>query len=82
MKTTSCQKCGAITTEATLVPVYGYDWDNPNEDEQGSISVIVGYECQDKAACKERRVQNGRALRGIADDTYCRGTGQGWGQQQ
>jgi len=71
-----CTECGATTG---LVAVRGYDWDNPNEDEQGSISVITGYRCSDRAACKARRQAQHVEM---PDNTYSRGTGQGWGQQQ
>jgi len=59
-----CEDCGATTG---LVSIRGYDWDNPNEDEQGSISVIIGYHCSDRAACKARRVYVN-----MPDDTYNR----------
>lgn len=79
MATKACQICGE---KQNIVPIYGYDWDNPNDDEAGSIQVVIGYRCADKQACETRRRELSRILRSIPDDTYSRGTGQGWGHQQ
>jgi len=64
-----------------LEPVYEYPWDG--SDTEGSITEFAGYQCVDRRACRDRCRDAARILKGITnDDTYSRGTGQGWGHQQ
>ncbi len=77
----TCRECGQ--SEFALEPVYEYPWDG--SDTEGSISELVGFRCVDRKACREWQQGQarfiGQTLYGT-DDTYCRGTGQGYGQQQ
>lgn len=59
----SCRRCSALDTEAEVRAVYGHNWDDPNEDAQGSVQVLLGYECADTTGCLARRRENGAALR-------------------
>lgn len=77
MVTKTCRDCGA--SDVQLEPVYEYPWDG--SDTEGSIKEFAGHQCVDRRACRERQ-RTQRVRVSIPDDTYSRGTGQGWGHQQ
>ncbi len=71
-----CQAIGQIRERTEQF----YPWDG--SDTEGSVAQTrTVHECTDRAACANRRHENTAVLAGH-DDTYCRGTGQGWGAQQ
>ena len=74
--TARCDRCGATQPVSALghtVEKY-YDWDDPDEDAQGSIlhSRTV-WSCRTACAATSHAAS--------AEDMYCLGTGQGWSVQ-
>lgn len=54
-KEVHCEVCGwEIPAGETVGVRYDYDWDNPDEDEQGSITVPF-YRHADPEVCKKVR---------------------------
>lgn len=72
----TCRECGKALEigEGCTYSVWGYDWDDPDTDAQGSISVeLARYTvCQHATRCAERVVERGTyipALRRVASGT-------------
>lgn len=53
----TCHLCGRDGSPDEMVEGSGHDWDNPDEDLQGSISFLR-YHCADGSGCKATRQQN------------------------
>ena len=53
----TCHLCGRESSPDEMVEGSGHDWDNPDEDLQGSISFLR-YHCADGSGCKSARQQN------------------------
>lgn len=56
--TRRCDHCGELLTESTWLEGRRgvYDWDNPDEDAQGSVMTIETYViCRDRVTCRNNR---------------------------
>lgn len=70
-----CRDCGQKigVGEGVVYSVWDYDWDDPDTDVQGSITVEIGRYtlCYNATACAERVIERGTniaALRAIVND--------------
>jgi hypothetical protein len=80
-----CEQCGERrpVSQLTRRNESYYDWDNPDEDAQGSVLLTrVVWTCRDTNACRTGRRIAGLAMLEQPDNTYQRGIGQGWGEME
>jgi len=63
----TCERCGVESPVEEMVDGKGgYDWDNPDEDFQGSIH-LMSYRCADGHGCQANRQANAEAARITAE---------------
>jgi hypothetical protein len=65
-----CELCGTQRpVEEMADGSGGYDWDNPDEDFQGSIGLL-SYRCSDGTGCRANRSTNAEIARVLADSDH------------
>lgn len=78
----TCAKCGEaqpVSGLKRLVERY-YDWDNPDEDAQGSVLLTREvWECRDRDDCRRRQRDMIRAAQGRAESDDAAARESGWG---
>ena len=81
-RTEMCERCGESVPVSMLtrrVENY-YDWDNPDEDAQGSILLErIAWACRDEGECRSRRRGMAQAAIVVAESEDAAARESGWG---
>lgn len=78
----ACARCGERQPVSALTrrETQDYDWDNPDQDVQGSVlRTVVTWQCADRAACADRRRERAALVNAEAEaaDAAARESGYG-----
>lgn len=78
----TCAHCGERKPVSMLYRITEryYDWDDPNEDAQGSVMLSrLAWQCRDAADCRRVRLDMARGAQTVAETVDAAEREAGWG---